>query len=297
MQLRLLPAPKPLVERLGAGFFKRVPRLPGVYLMSGEGERLLYVGKAKNLRRRLTSYRSVQPERVSRKVIRLVHQVRAITWEVCRSPEMASLRENELLRLHKPKFNVLNTRPEHYIFVGFKVHRATLSLRLTKVPNQKDDEQLFGAFKGLGRIRAARAALLRMLWYVEHRPASLYDLPSALFQEKPPEPFNVEFHRLDWSVLSGLLTRFFAGEDDDLLLFLSARLQTSASVPICFRQLHEQDIEALRMFFRFGPARNRHRRERCAFDHEIIAQSELDDLLVLAGPSTRKQPLDLVRSD
>ena len=53
--MRLFPAPKPLVERLGVEFFRRVPTAPGVYLMAGERERLLYVGKAQNLRQRLNS--------------------------------------------------------------------------------------------------------------------------------------------------------------------------------------------------------------------------------------------------
>lgn len=60
-QLRLFPAPKPLVERLGVDFLRRVPDAPGVYLMADEFERLLYVGKAKSLRARLNSYRHVHP--------------------------------------------------------------------------------------------------------------------------------------------------------------------------------------------------------------------------------------------
>src|SRR5260221_1488827 len=164
VQLRLFPAPKPLVERFGAGFFKRVPREPGVYLMSGEAERLLYVGKANNLRQRLGSYKNAQPERVSRKTIRLVHQVRTITWEVHSSPETALLRENELLRLHKPKFNVMNTRPEHYVFFGLSATaRHGISFRLTKTAKAEPGEQLFGAFKALFRVRLACAALARFV--------------------------------------------------------------------------------------------------------------------------------------
>ena len=113
VQLRLFPAPKPLVERLGVEFFRRVPDAPGVYLMADDYERLLYIGKAKNLRARLNYYRHVRPERASRKVVRLVHAVRSIVYEVCACQNSALLRENELLRLHKPKFNVMNTRPEH----------------------------------------------------------------------------------------------------------------------------------------------------------------------------------------
>lgn len=44
-QLRLLPAPKPLSERLGPAFFRSIPRVPGVYRMFDEAEALLYVGE------------------------------------------------------------------------------------------------------------------------------------------------------------------------------------------------------------------------------------------------------------
>jgi excinuclease ABC subunit C len=73
-QLRLLPASQPLVARFGAGFFRRLPRQPGVYLMRDESDRLIYVGKAKSLRQRLNSYR--HPALTSRKIVRLVHAVR-----------------------------------------------------------------------------------------------------------------------------------------------------------------------------------------------------------------------------
>ena len=51
----------------------------------------------------VNSYKNAQPDRASRKVIRLVHEIRAIPWELCESADAALLRENELLRLHKPK--------------------------------------------------------------------------------------------------------------------------------------------------------------------------------------------------
>ena len=59
--------------------------------MSGEHHQLLYIGKANNLRQRLNSYKNAQPDRVSRKVIRLVHEIRAITWELCGSADEALL--------------------------------------------------------------------------------------------------------------------------------------------------------------------------------------------------------------
>ncbi|MBI4660259.1 MAG: GIY-YIG nuclease family protein [Verrucomicrobia bacterium] len=49
----LFPDPQPLVERLGRDFFRQFPEGPGVYLMRDAHEAILYIGKAKNLRKRL----------------------------------------------------------------------------------------------------------------------------------------------------------------------------------------------------------------------------------------------------
>jgi hypothetical protein len=104
-QLWLFPPSKPLVEKLGADFFQALPERPGVFLMCGRQEGVLYVGKAKNLRKRLASYRVANPERMSRKVIRLLNQVTRIEWDECRDEQMAEAREELLICVLMPKFN------------------------------------------------------------------------------------------------------------------------------------------------------------------------------------------------
>lgn len=104
-QLWLFPPPKPLVERFGAEFFHSLPAAPGVYLLCGEQEGVLYVGKALNLRQRLSSYRVTNPERLSRRIIRLLFQVRRIEWDVCSTEATAAAREEALICVLAPKFN------------------------------------------------------------------------------------------------------------------------------------------------------------------------------------------------
>jgi DNA polymerase-3 subunit epsilon len=104
-QLWLFPPPKPLVERLGRDFFQKLPAQPGVYLMCGDREGVLYVGSAKNLRKRLSSYRVANPERFPRRVIRLLNEVRRIEFIVCASETSARFREEELIGSLLPKFN------------------------------------------------------------------------------------------------------------------------------------------------------------------------------------------------
>jgi excinuclease UvrABC nuclease subunit len=104
-QLWLFPPPRPLVERLGEAFFEHLPAKPGVYLMCGPHEGVLYVGKAKDLRRRLASYRVANPERLPRRIIRLLHQVTRIEFDECASEQAAKWREELLILVLAPKYN------------------------------------------------------------------------------------------------------------------------------------------------------------------------------------------------
>jgi hypothetical protein len=271
VQLRLFPESRPLLERLGAEFFRAVPKHSGIYVMADELGRVLYVGKARNLRQRVASYKYPS---ASHKVARLNWKVRSITWELCDDGVAAGLRENELLRLHKPTFNVLNTRSEHYPFIGLRMHREHLALRLTKSAEPLDGEELFGAFKGLPLARAAFGALLRLLWLSENSRASLFDLPSALLRPKPFETWTICGLGARWAPL---LREFLSGQSDTL-----ARSWEELKTVSCFeRAFYDRDREILSEFFVRGPQRNARLRTLFHVAGPCISQSELDDLLVL----------------
>ena len=88
-QILFIPDPRPLVERLGRRFFLNAPERPGVYLMRDDQEQILYVGKAKNLRKCLSSYRVANPDRMARRHLRLLRQVVRIELQEC-ADEMAA---------------------------------------------------------------------------------------------------------------------------------------------------------------------------------------------------------------
>ena len=277
-QLEFFPRPKPLLERFGAEFFRGLPRRPGVYVMTAEGGRVLYIGKAGDLRQRLCSYKYARP---AGKTWRLACRVRAITWEVCDDGSAASLRENELLRLHKPVFNVMNTRAEHYPFIGLRCAGRAIQLRITKLPQPQRGEQLFGAFKGLPLVRGAFAALMRLLWIARHQITSPFEIPSVLWTESLAQ----------WSIddISAVarFEDFLSGRNEDLIEATRARLPGDVSH---FQStLHERDVELAREFFLRGPKRNAELRS--AFHlHELVPQVELDDLLVLRAACPQSTP-------
>lgn len=281
VQLRLFPPAKPLLERFGPDFFRNVPECPGVYLMSGDNHRLLYIGQSQNLRTRLNSYKNLNLERASRKLVRLVHLARSITWEICASPEQAQLRENELLRLHKPSLNVANTRPEHYAFIGMRRDESRLLLRLTKSPVAEPGEKLYGAFKGVWSVRAALAALLRFFWALE-RPSLLpHEMPSALVHGKTPEHSSVDLGNMEWKDMGERLELFLGGRTPELLDLFSDRLSKRQGASLFLLRLWEQDLECLRHFYRLGPQRALELRQQFQISEELIEPAELDDLLVL----------------
>lgn len=104
-QLWLFPPPRTLVERFGADFFCELPARPGVYFFCGPEEGVLYVGKAKNLRQRLASYRVANPERLPRRLIRLLNQTTRIEFDLCANEIHAGLRAAELICAVMPKSN------------------------------------------------------------------------------------------------------------------------------------------------------------------------------------------------
>ena len=136
-QLWLFPPPAPLVERLGREFFRALPSGPGVYYVCGEGEGVLYVGKARNLRKRLSSYRVANPERFSRRMIRLLHRVARIEWDECPTEEAACHREELLISVLMPRFNAagkswpVNGRPREV----WQARVARMEKLMAELPN------------------------------------------------------------------------------------------------------------------------------------------------------------------
>ncbi|MBQ9645001.1 MAG: excinuclease ABC subunit UvrC [Prevotella sp.] len=83
----------------------RLPEKPGSYQYYDEGGTIIYVGKAKNLKARVSSYFHTEVDRFKTKV--LVSKIHDISYTVVNSEEDALLLENELIKKYNPRYNVL----------------------------------------------------------------------------------------------------------------------------------------------------------------------------------------------
>ena len=87
------------------GIVSTMPEKPGTYQYYDAEHTIIYVGKAKNLKRRVSSYFHKEVDRFKTKV--LVSKICDISYSVVNSEEDALLIENELIKQYKPKYNVL----------------------------------------------------------------------------------------------------------------------------------------------------------------------------------------------
>jgi DNA polymerase-3 subunit epsilon len=126
----------------------RLPRTPGVYLFKDRGGRVLYVGKATNVRARVRSYFSGDDRR---KVPQLLREVEAIDVVPCRHPLEAAVREIRLIQQHEPRFNRQAKAWRAYAYL--KLTTGERFPRLSVVRDLKDDGARY-----LGPFRTSRAA-------------------------------------------------------------------------------------------------------------------------------------------
>ncbi len=96
-------------------FLQNLPSLPGVYQMLGEKGNILYVGKARNLKKRLASYFSSKQKDI--KTQALLKHITHIDITVTRSENEALLLECNLIKKHKPHYNVLFRDDKSYPYI------------------------------------------------------------------------------------------------------------------------------------------------------------------------------------
>ena len=99
----------------------RLPQQPGVYQYFDVDRRLLYVGKAKNLKKRVSSYFTKHHDNGKTRL--LVSKIHDIQWLIAPSEADALLLENSLIKEHKPFYNIQLKDDKTYPFIVIKKER------------------------------------------------------------------------------------------------------------------------------------------------------------------------------
>ena len=270
-------------RRFGPEFFRRIPPEPGVYFLKDRTREILYVGKSKNLRQRISSYRYLHKKQGPKKWRRLLEEVHTVEWSVCADLKKAELLENKLLRELKPPFNTASTRPEIYYFWGVDWQDEKLSLALRTDLSALEDYQVYGAFRGRQLCQRAQTSLLRLF--------HLSLLPDTPLPQPLNRPLALAIESLEFDVFipagirmfwNHLLQQYLAGKNPVLVDTLVEHLvRTNPLYKEAFYQRWlEEDQEVLRQFFKIGPQRLAQARRQLGLKEGPIAQDQVDDIYI-----------------
>jgi excinuclease ABC subunit C len=135
---------------------KEIPTSPGIYIFKDEYEEPLYVGKAKNLRKRVPSYFR---EKSSWKIKRLVAESKDLSFVVSKNEADALLAEYSFIQEYKPKYNVQFKDDKSYPYVTLSNEewpRAYISRRISQ------RNKNFGPFPFIGSARRSLDHLINI---------------------------------------------------------------------------------------------------------------------------------------
>ena len=125
-----------------ANSLKLLPNYPGVYQFLDVNGRIIYIGKAKNIKNRVQSYFSSKHDYYKTKI--LVQSIKKIEYHIVDSEEDALLLENNLIKTHQPKYNVLLKDDKTYPWIEV-INEPFPRVQTTRKKNNKDS-LYFGPF-------------------------------------------------------------------------------------------------------------------------------------------------------
>jgi excinuclease ABC subunit C len=152
-------------------FLSGLSKKPGVYRMYGEADTILYVGKAKNLKARVSSYFSRSG--LSVKTQSLVKKITRIDVTITSSETEALILEQNLIKELKPPYNILLRDDKSYPYIYLATDKAFPSLSMKRVKSLGKTGRYFGPFPSSGSVRES-LNLLEKLFKVRQCQESFY---------------------------------------------------------------------------------------------------------------------------
>jgi excinuclease ABC subunit C len=141
-----------------AAFLKNLTSQPGVYRMYNSQDEVIYVGKAKNLKKRVSSYFRTNVDNA--KTRSLVSQIHQMDVTVVNSETEAFLLENNFIKKYKPRYNVVMRDDKSYPFIFLSDHQHP-RLSFHRGPQKKKGEY-FGPYPSAWSVRESLRSMQRI---------------------------------------------------------------------------------------------------------------------------------------
>jgi hypothetical protein len=265
-------------RKFGADFVRELPAAPAVYLFVDGRGRVIYAGKAKNIRQRLQRYRSAGRRKAQRKMRAVVREASTLEVRLQPSEAQALLVENELIRTLRPRYNVEGAYSFLYPAIGVAERGPQLLLGFSTRTGAWEELGLdwFGVFRSRAWVRDAFDALLDLLARIGHGEPGNH-LPRV---RRPRGSRLVGLRRLG-AELPASLRAFLAGRSPRLLEQLSLLLLEKPDARRESARVQE-DLRRLEAFYREDAAPLREALRRAGRPGHFVTQAERDALFIAA---------------
>ena len=208
-------------------FLAHLPHHPGVYQLLGENREILYVGKAKNLRKRITSYFSKQIN--DPKTRALVAHIKDIDITITNSENEAVLLECNLIKKHQPRYNILLRDDKSYPYIMMSDHpfpridlyrgiRKKLGKYFGPYPNAFAARETIDLLQKLFRIRTCTDGYFK----ARSRPCLLYQIGRCT------GPCVHYISEEDYARCIHLATLFLQGKSDQVITELQNKMESAS---------------------------------------------------------------------
>ncbi|MTV50322.1 excinuclease ABC subunit UvrC [Heliobacillus mobilis] len=247
---------------------KNLPDRPGVYLMKDETGRVIYVGKAINLKNRVRSYFQ-SAKNLTAKTQALVARIQDLETIVTDSELEALILECNLIKEHKPRYNIMLRDDKTYPYLKVTLQETYPRLLMTR-RLEKDGGKYFGPYTSAGAVRET-LNLLRSIFPLRtcsrkdfdqrKRPCLNYHIGRCL------APCFGKVSRDEYMHMLKNIIAFLEGKEDDLLRRLREEMHQAA-----------EDLE----FERAAELRNRIQALEQVMEKQKVVSTDLEDQDVIA---------------
>jgi excinuclease ABC subunit C len=213
-----------LKEKLDA-----LPTKPGVYLMKDRDDRILYVGKAVNLRARVRSYFHASAV-TSPKIQRLVASIADIDFIITASELEALILESTLIKRHKPKYNVRLKDDKRYPYIKVTWQEDFPRVLIVR-RMERDGARYFGPFTAAWAVQQTLHTLRRVFPYLTcNRVITGHDERACLYLDIGLclGPCIGAAGQETYRAMIDGLCRFLEGKSDEIVADLEAKMQAAS---------------------------------------------------------------------
>jgi excinuclease ABC subunit C len=193
----------------GKKFARRLSEGPGVYLMRDDEGTALYVGKAANLRKRVSSYFDARPK--IERIMRMVARIQSIEVSLTRTEAEALLLENEWIKSLKPRYNVLLRDDKSYPWVMLGTDHAFPRIAFHRGGKDRR-RQYLGPYPSASSVRESINLIQKLF--------QLRNCEDSYFSHRTRPCLQYQIKRCTAPCVDKISKEAYAGQVGDALLFL-----------------------------------------------------------------------------